>query len=163
MVVVLSDDSQHVLLLRREIFILWELPGGGVEKNELPADAAVRECREETGIEIQIERLVGRYTHPSVYSLGDQLTHVYRARAVGGIPRRIGLENTGMQWCDLEKFPAGLQPLHRQMIADALHDGEPVERRIDFPRWQLYPARVAFTLMRAISEAIRFASRRNQK
>lgn len=30
----------------------WDIPGGGVEENELPRDAAVRECLEETGIEI---------------------------------------------------------------------------------------------------------------
>ena len=60
MAVVLSEDRQRVLLLRREVFILWDLPGGGIEKHEAPMDAAVRECREETGIEIQIERLVGR-------------------------------------------------------------------------------------------------------
>jgi|OpeIllAssembly_1097287.scaffolds.fasta_scaffold275377_2 8-oxo-dGTP pyrophosphatase MutT (NUDIX family) len=155
MAVVLSEDRQRVLLLRREIFILWDLPGGGIEKNEAPLDAAVRECREETGIEIQIERLVGRYVHQSVYGRGDQLTHVFAARAIGGRPKRIGLEITGLRWCRPDDLPRGLQPLHRQMIADALAAGAAVERRIEFPVWQLYPARVVFFVLRVVNDSIR--------
>ncbi len=156
MAVVLTPDRRQVLLLRREVFILWDLPGGGIEKNEEPACAAVRECREETGYAIETERLIGRYLHQSVYGKGDQLTHVFRARVVGGKPKRIGLEITGLRWCDVDELPRGLQPLQRQMIADALADAaEPFERRIDFPKWKLYPARVVFFALRYINDTIR--------
>jgi 8-oxo-dGTP pyrophosphatase MutT (NUDIX family) len=156
MVVVLSEDRRQVLLLRREIFFLWDLPGGGVEKKESPADAAARECREETGYQIAIEQFVGRYRHQSVYGRGDQLTHVYRARVVGGKPKRIGLEITGLRWCDVNDLPRGLQPLQRQMIADALAGAsQPFERHIAFPRWKLYPARAAFFVLRYVNETIR--------
>jgi 8-oxo-dGTP diphosphatase len=156
MAVVLTTNRRQVLLLRREVFILWDLPGGGIEKNEEPACAAVRECREETGYEIETERFVGKYLHQSVYGRGDQLTHVYRAHVVGGKPKRIGLEITGLRWCDVERLPRGLQPLQRQMIADALADAaEPFERRIDFPKWKLYPARVVFFALRYINDTIR--------
>jgi 8-oxo-dGTP pyrophosphatase MutT (NUDIX family) len=156
MAVVLSPDRQQVLLLRREIIFLWDLPGGGIDKNEDSADAAVRECHEETGYEIKIERLVGRYLHQSVYGRGDQLTHVFRARTVGGTPKRFGLEMMELRWLPVNALPRGVQPLQRQMIADALADlPEPVERRIDFPRWQLYPARVVFILMSWINLTIR--------
>ncbi len=156
MAVVLTPDRRQVLLLRREVFFLWDLPGGGIEKNEEPARAAARECLEETGYEIATERFVGQYLHQSVYGRGDQLTHVYRARVVGGKPKRIGLEITGLRWCDVGDLPRGLQPLQRQMIADALVDGtEPFERRIDFPTWKLYPARVVFFVLRVVNDTIR--------
>ena len=149
MSVVLSDDRRQVLLLRREVFILWDLPGGGIEKNEAPADTAVREAREESGYRIAIERPVGRYLHQSIYGRGDQLTHVFRARVVGGEAKHFGLETTGLRWFPVNALPRGVEPLQRQMIADALADlPEPVERRIDFPRWKLYPARVVFFFMR---------------
>ncbi len=155
MAVVLTPDRQ-VLLLRREVFVLWDLPGGGVEKGELPIKAAARECREETGYQIEIERPIGRYLHQSVYGRGDQLTHVFRAHVVGGQPKRIGLEITGLRWCNVDVLPRGLQPLQRQMIADALADAvEPFERRIDFPVWKLYPARVVFFVLRVGNDSIR--------
>ncbi|MEW5718389.1 MAG: NUDIX domain-containing protein [Chloroflexota bacterium] len=149
MSVVLSDDRHQVLLLRREVFILWDLPGGAIEKGESPADAAVRETREESGYRIEIERLVGRYLCQSIYGAGDQLTHAFRARVVGGKAKHFGLETTGLRWFPVSALPRGVEPLQRQMIADALADlPEPVERRIDFARWKLYPARVIFFVMR---------------
>ena len=98
MAVISSEDRQRVLLHRREIFFLWDLPGGGVERNESADAAAVRETREETGYEIHIERFVGKYLHQSVYSAGDQLTHVYRAHLIGGQPKEFSLETTGSLW-----------------------------------------------------------------
>jgi 8-oxo-dGTP diphosphatase len=157
MAVVLSEDGSRVLLLRREIFILWDLPGGEIEPGENPADAAVRECREETGVDIAVDRLIGIYRHQSVYNLGDQLTHAFRAHATGGTPRRVGLEITGLRWCRPEELPRGLQPLQRRMIMDAFEDRpEPYERCVRFPLWKLYPARIAFNIVRAVNGTIRF-------
>ncbi len=156
MAVVLSADSRKVLLLRREIFVFWDLPGGGIESGEEPSAAAVRECREETGYEVSIDRLVGTYRHQSVYGRGDQVTQVFRAHLCGGVPRRLGLETTGLSWFDPGRLPRGLQPLQRQMIMDALaYPPQPIERSIRFPRWQLYPARIAFGAVRIINGIIR--------
>ncbi len=156
MAVVLSPDNEKVLLLRREIFVLWDLPGGGVERNEDPARAAARETREETGIEIQVDRLVGCYLHQSVYGRGDQKTYAFRGHAIGGQPKRFGLETTGLRWFPVTALPRGLETLHRQIIADALADGAaPVERRIDFPAWKLYPARVVFFIVRWENELLK--------
>ena len=53
-------DAQNRLLLGREAETgLWTLPGGAVDPNEHPADAAVRECFEETGLLVRPRRLVG--------------------------------------------------------------------------------------------------------
>jgi 8-oxo-dGTP pyrophosphatase MutT (NUDIX family) len=156
MAVVLTPERDRVLLLRREIFILWDLPGGGVEKNEEPSSAAVRECREETGYAIELECYVGRYLHQSVYGRGDQLTHAYRGHVVGGKPKRIGLEITGLRWTNVADLPRGLEPLQQRIIADALLDAaKPVERRIDFPNWKLYPARIVFFFFRVVNSTIR--------
>jgi 8-oxo-dGTP pyrophosphatase MutT (NUDIX family) len=156
MAVVLSQDRKKVLLLRREIFILWDLPGGGIEKGEEPAHAAVRECREETGYIIELDGAVGKYLHQSVYGTGDQLTYAFRGHVVGGTPKRIGLEITQLRWCNVANLPRGLESLHRQIIIDAIADSQTiVERRIDFPRWKLYPARVAFSIMSTINKTIR--------
>lgn len=156
MSVVLSSDRRQVLLLRREVFILWDLPGGGIEKGEEAAQAAIRETHEETGYQIEIDRFVGLYAHQSVYGRGDQLTHAFRGRVVGGKARPFNLESTGLQWFPVTRLPRGLQPLHRQIIADALaEDAAPFERYIPFSLWKLYPARVVFLFLRWMNNLIK--------
>ena len=164
MAVVLSPDRRQVLLLRREFFVLWDLPGGGIEENEEAAIAAVRETREETGYEIEIDCLVGRYTHQSVYGRGDQLTHAFRGHVVGGNPKHFGLETTGLRWFPTGQLPRGLEALHRRIIADALTDSsKPFERYISFPRWKLYTARVVFFVFRWINNGLRIVLRQVRK
>jgi 8-oxo-dGTP pyrophosphatase MutT (NUDIX family) len=60
--VVVFDDSLRVLLVRQSYSSrLWGIPGGAVELDESPQDAAVREAREETGLDVRLEYLVGVY------------------------------------------------------------------------------------------------------
>lgn len=160
MAVVFSPDRRQVLLLRREFLILWDFPGGGIEKGEDPAAAAIREACEETGYDIELERQVGVYYHQSVYGRGDQRTFAYRARVSGDVPKRYGLESMGLRFFAINALPRWLEPLHRQIIADALVAGAPpVERRIDFPRWKLYPARIVFFIFRWENEILRLLMR----
>jgi ADP-ribose pyrophosphatase YjhB (NUDIX family) len=59
---VLVIDGERVLLVRhRGGRRPWSLPGGGVERRERMIDAARRECLEETGSAVRIERLMGMY------------------------------------------------------------------------------------------------------
>jgi 8-oxo-dGTP diphosphatase len=45
----------------------WGLPGGGVEKNETPTDAIIREVMEETGLDITNMRLLNKYPHYNTF------------------------------------------------------------------------------------------------
>jgi ADP-ribose pyrophosphatase YjhB (NUDIX family) len=56
--VLLGDDGILLARHRRPNGEYWVLPGGSVEAGELPEAAAVREVREETGLEIAVERLL---------------------------------------------------------------------------------------------------------
>ena len=64
-------DQGKVLLIKRRDVEVWALPGGAVESGESLAQAAVREVREETGLEIELTRLVGVYSRPNWRAGGD--------------------------------------------------------------------------------------------
>lgn len=63
----------------------WHLPGGRLEANELLADAAVREVREESGIEVRLQGLLCIDQLLADRSgIPDRLRFVFKAEAVGG-------------------------------------------------------------------------------
>jgi 8-oxo-dGTP diphosphatase len=76
----------RVLLTRRlsgtHLAGLWEFPGGKVEPGEDPADAVVRECREECGIEIAVQDILEVTFHP--YPDKDLLLLFYACRFAQG-------------------------------------------------------------------------------
>ena len=63
--VLAEDAAGDVLLLRRAGEGTWGLPGGGVRPGETWAQAALRECLEETGWEVQLQGLLGIYSDPA--------------------------------------------------------------------------------------------------
>src|SRR5260370_23032613 len=62
--VAVNNDLGELLLIRRTDNDNWALPGGGVDIGEAVPQAAVRETREESGIECEITGLSGIYTDP---------------------------------------------------------------------------------------------------
>jgi 8-oxo-dGTP pyrophosphatase MutT (NUDIX family) len=56
------NEQGEILLMNRSDGSGWCLPCGWVEPNETPAQAAIREVMEETGLEVRVERLVGVFT-----------------------------------------------------------------------------------------------------
>ncbi len=64
-------QNYKVLLIKRRDVEVWALPGGGLDANESVAQAAIREVAEETGIQIELTRLIGIYSRPSWRAGGD--------------------------------------------------------------------------------------------
>jgi 8-oxo-dGTP diphosphatase len=82
---VLVEQEGKVLLVRRRMGPrqgAWSFPAGFVEFDEQPAAAAVRECYEETGLEVEISGLHA-VVGPEEVGMASVVI-VYRARVVGG-------------------------------------------------------------------------------
>jgi ADP-ribose pyrophosphatase YjhB (NUDIX family) len=102
--VLVQDDEGRLLLVRHADSGLWGLVGGAVEIDERPDEAAIRETQEETGLLVELTRLVTalggsgfRVTYPN----GDEtayVTIVYEARPVGGVERADGDEVLELGW-----------------------------------------------------------------
>lgn len=114
-VLVLVIEDGRILLTKREDFEIWCLPGGSVEVGESVAAAAIREVREETGLEIALQRLVGIYSRPN----WNSHTVAFAARRVSGTPRPQASEVLDLGFFDPDDLPI-LVPWHPQPIRDGL-------------------------------------------
>ncbi len=83
---IIADDDRILLIkrLNEPYRNHWALPGGFVEYGEMVETAAVREAREETGLDVELTELVGVYSDPDRDPRGHTVTVAYRARIVGG-------------------------------------------------------------------------------
>lgn len=117
-----------VLLAVRSDLRGWELPGGNPEAGETPEDAVVREVREETGLDVEVERHVGDYVRTG---FRPHRARVYRCRVRPGGPTRPtpSPETPRVAWFHPDALPEALFPWYRAPVADALAGpAGPVER-----------------------------------
>ena len=104
-------EGDRVLATRRADNARWCLPGGGVDAGETVIEACCREVLEETGLAIQVERLIGIYSDPDrVFVYPDKNTWhvielVFAARAIGGTLRTT-LEATEARFCTRDEMAA---------------------------------------------------------
>jgi ADP-ribose pyrophosphatase YjhB (NUDIX family) len=102
--VVVTNDAGEILLIHRTDNDNWALPGGGVDIGESLPQAAIRETREETGIECEITGLSGIYTDPGhviLYTSNGEVRQEFSvvliARATGGQPTPSS-ESSEVRW-----------------------------------------------------------------
>ena len=112
-------ENGKVLLTQREDFEYWVLPGGGVEPGETVAQAARREAQEETGLEVELTRLVGLYYRPATPPWGGHVA-LFAARPVGGELQPQPSEVANEAYFDAAAIPADHMPWMPRRIQDAL-------------------------------------------
>jgi ADP-ribose pyrophosphatase YjhB (NUDIX family) len=97
------DEAGRVLLIRRTDNGLWAVPGGAQDIGEYIAETAVRETREESGIDVEIIGIIGVYSNPHhvmAYPDGEvrqQFSICLRARYLSGHPTPSN-ESSEVRW-----------------------------------------------------------------
>jgi 8-oxo-dGTP pyrophosphatase MutT (NUDIX family) len=106
---VVLDADGRVLLGRRSDTGVWALPGGIIDPAEEPADAAVREVFEETGVVAVPEALTSvTVSRPITYPNGDQVQYLeltFRCQLAGGEARVNDSESVEVGWFSLDGLP----------------------------------------------------------
>ena len=132
--VALRDAQGRVLLARHVEGGVWLLPGGSIEPGEVPTDAAIREMREETGLEVRIIGLVGVFGGPPFvvqYANGDRTSYVmavYEAALAGGEEAPDMKELLELRFCSEHEARALPQAVWVPPVLEAVFHG-PADRR----------------------------------
>ena len=117
------NERGELLLIRRTDNDNWAMPGGAMDIGESIAEAAVRETREETGIDCEVVRLVGVYTNPRhvmLYTSNGEVRQecslVFAARPAGG-ELTTSSESREVRWVapdEIERYT--MDPSMRQRV-----------------------------------------------
>ena len=109
---IITDERGRIVLVKRAIepgYGKWVFPGGFIDRGETVEDAALREAREECGLEIRLDRLINIYSYPgvAVIIIAFAATSValgYQARIIAFAATVLG----GCLACDDESLEAQL-------------------------------------------------------
>src|SRR3954451_21992346 len=103
---IVTNEHGAILLIRRTDSGNWSLPGGAINLGETVRDAAVRETREETGVQCEITDVAGIYSNPrhlveytSDGEVRQEFTIVLTGHPIGGTPT-TSYESSDVAWVE---------------------------------------------------------------
>lgn len=112
----------EVLLQKRADSNQWGFPGGAIEIGETPQMAAVREVKEETGLDVEAGKLIGIYTDCDMkYPNGDQAQSIciaFEMKIVGGELLCDQEESLELRYFPLDQMPELFCRQHEELLRD---------------------------------------------
>ncbi|MBI2232305.1 MAG: NUDIX hydrolase [Candidatus Aenigmarchaeota archaeon] len=122
-VIILHENSIALVKRKKQPFKgMWALPGGFIEYGEEPYRAAIREAKEETGLNITLKdkKNVFAYGNPKRDPRGHLISLVFISRAKNPAGIKGMDDATDARFFPLEKLPAKLAADHRKILKDIL-------------------------------------------
>ncbi len=128
---VIFDDDGRVLLVREGYGRRrWSLPGGRIERGELPHEAAVREALEETGVDVSPIEIIGLYR---MYGAEAFDVYAFRCEWSAGEPSAAeGDEITAVAWADPHDLPTPMTNIVAAAVPDAAAGNRGVVRAVEW-------------------------------
>lgn len=116
------NEKGEVLLQKRGDSGMWGFPGGAIEPGETPQMAAIREVKEETGLDVEAGRLIGVYTELDMtYPNGDaaqSICIVYELSLLGGEMLCDQNETLALKYFPLHAVPPLFCRQHEEILRD---------------------------------------------
>jgi 8-oxo-dGTP pyrophosphatase MutT (NUDIX family) len=120
---IIDDKEGRILLVRQRYSPGWHFPGGGVDRGEPPADAAIRECREEVGLRSSgVPVLFGLYTR--AVGITTNVVALYRVPNAT-IDFRPNVEIIEIRWADPAAPPQDATPGTLRRFAEIMGNSPP--------------------------------------
>jgi len=124
--VIVVNDRGRVLLEKRSDSGMWGFPGGGIEPGESVYETALREVKEETGLDIEINGLVGVYSEPTAgrivtYPDNGDVRHLVDIVLTGEMisgEMVISSESLDLRCFNTDSFPTDLVPAAKKPLQD---------------------------------------------
>ncbi|MCM1285929.1 MAG: NUDIX domain-containing protein [Acetobacter sp.] len=129
---IIFDEQGRLLLQKRSDCNQWGILGGMVEYGESVAEAAIREIKEESGLDVKITSLFGVYSkYYAEYTNGDKaqpIVHLFKAEIIGGELIERNNETLELKFFDLNDVPSLFCKQHQDMLDDIIAGREYVYR-----------------------------------
>lgn len=129
--VIILNEKKQVLLQKRSDVKLWSIPSGHIEIGETVSEAAIREVKEETNLDVKIKKLIGVYSDPDsqvfAYPNGRVvhfITTCFLVEITGGNLRCNSSESLEIKFFETQNLPKNLLKMHPQWLKDALDERE---------------------------------------
>ena len=123
---IIADDKGRVLLEQRSDCGWWGVPGGAMDASETLAAAAIREAKEETGLDIEITGFIGVFSalkrrvvrYPDNGDLRRLIDTAVTARSVGG-HLTASRESLALEWFSVHELPLNTIPPAVEILRQA--------------------------------------------
>ncbi|MGD0032885.1 NUDIX hydrolase [Paenibacillus illinoisensis] len=121
---ILDDTSSKILMVKNKGNSSWSLPGGAVEKEETLDQAAIREAKEETGLDVKVQGVIA--INECIFEKKQEhvILFTFRAEVIGG---RLELirphEISEIAWMDVDKADE-LMPYYKDGIRSLVQGTE---------------------------------------
>jgi mutator protein MutT len=119
----IRNEAGHVLFQHRADDGLWSLPSGSIDPGETPAQAIVREVREETGLlvePVRVAAVLGGPVYQIHYPNGDIVEYtliVFECRTLGGELGGLDGESLELRYCSAADRPTLITHLPEELFA----------------------------------------------